>query len=215
MKPSKVTVIDYGVGNLLSVQRGLEKCGAEVSISSDPSEILNSTKVVFPGVGAFPDGMKALENLKLIPVIKEFVASNRPLLAICLGMELLFDESNEFFVTSGLGLISGKVVPVPNTGTGGNKLKIPHIGWAELQITKKYPNWKDTVLSDIKENESTYFVHSYMAVPEFEENLLSTVSYGGNRLAAVVKKDNLIGCQFHPEKSGTVGLRILNRFCND
>jgi imidazole glycerol-phosphate synthase subunit HisH len=215
MKPSKVTVIDYGVGNLLSVQRGLEKCGAEVSISSDPSEILNSTKVVFPGVGAFPDGMKALENLKLIPIIKEFVASNRPLLAICLGMELLFDESNEFSVTSGLGLISGKVVPVPNTGTDGNRLKIPHIGWAELQTTTKYPNWKNTVLADIKENESTYFVHSYMAVPEFEENLLSTVSYGGNTLAAVVKKDNLIGCQFHPEKSGTVGLRILNRFCND
>ena len=215
MKPSKVTVIDYGVGNLLSVQRGLEKCGAEVSISSDPREILNSTKVVFPGVGAFPDGMKALENLKLIPIIKEFVASKRPLLAICLGMELLFDESNEFSDTSGLGLISGKVVPIPNTGTDGIKLKIPHIGWAELQTTKKYPNWKNTVLSDINENESTYFVHSYMAVPEFEENLLSTVSYGGNRVAAVVKKDNLIGCQFHPEKSGNVGLRILNRFCND
>jgi glutamine amidotransferase len=183
MSSVKVTVIDYGVGNLLSVQRGLEKCGSTVTISSDPKVILNSEKVVFPGVGAFPDGMKALKKLDLISVIQDYVLSQKPLLAICLGMEMLFDESCEFSVTSGLALIPGKVVPVPSTATTGEKLKIPHI--------------------------------SYMAVPKFEENLVSTVTYGGNSLAAVVQKNNLTGCQFHPEKSGEVGLRILKRFCND
>jgi glutamine amidotransferase len=215
MNSAKVTIIDYGVGNLLSVQRGLEKCGASVTISSDPKVLLSSERVVFPGVGAFPDGMNALNTLNLNSVIKDFVQTGRPLLAICLGMELLFDESTEFSLTSGLALISGRVVPVPSLSPQGEKLKIPHIGWAELETTKTYQNWDKTVLSDIKPFESAYFVHSYMAVPKYEENLVSTVSYGGNNLAAVVQKDNITGCQFHPEKSGEVGLRILSRFCND
>ena len=215
MNSAKVTIIDYGVGNLLSVQRGLEKCGASVTISSDPKVLLSSERVVFPGVGAFPDGMKALNTLNLNSVIKDFVQTGRPLLAICLGMELLFDESTEFSLTSGLALISGRVVPVPSLSPQGEKLKIPHIGWAELETTKTHQNWDKTVLSDVKPFESAYFVHSYMAVPKYEENLVSTVSYGGNNLAAVVQKDNITGCQFHPEKSGEVGLRILSRFCND
>lgn len=215
MNSTKVTIIDYGVGNLLSVQRGLEKCGASVTISSDPKVLLSSERVVFPGVGAFPDGMNALNKLNLNSVIKDFVQTGRPLLAICLGMELLFDESTEFSLTSGLALISGRVVPVPSLSPQGEKLKIPHIGWAELETTKTHQNWDKTVLSDVKPFESAYFVHSYMAVPKYEENLVSTVSYGGNNLAAVVQKDNITGCQFHPEKSGEVGLRILSRFCND
>jgi glutamine amidotransferase len=215
MNSAKVTIIDYGVGNLLSVQRGLEKCGASVTISSDPKVLLCSEKVVFPGVGAFPDGMNALNTLNLNSVIKDFVQTGRPLLAICLGMELLFDESTEFSLTSGLALISGRVVPVPSLTPQSEKLKIPHIGWAELETTKTHQNWDKTVLSDVKPFESAYFVHSYMAVPKYEENLVSTVSYGGNNLAAVVQKDNITGCQFHPEKSGEVGLRILSRFCSD
>jgi glutamine amidotransferase len=215
MNSTKVTIIDYGVGNLLSVQRGLEKCGASVTISADPKVLLSSERVVFPGVGAFPDGMNALNKLNLNSVIKDFVQTGRPLLAICLGMELLFDESTEFSLTSGLALISGRVVPVPSLSPQGEKLKIPHIGWAELETTKTHQNWDKTVLSDVKPFESAYFVHSYMAVPKYEENLVSTVSYGGNNLAAVVQKDNITGCQFHPEKSGEVGLRILSRFCND
>lgn len=215
MNSTKVTIIDYGVGNLLSVQRGLEKCGASVLISSDPKVILGSERVVFPGVGAFPDGMGALKTLNLISVIKEFAQTERPLLAICLGMELLFDESTEFSLTSGLELISGRVIPVPSSTPKGEKLKIPHIGWAELETTDTHPNWDLTILSEVKPGESAYFVHSFMAVPKYEENLVSTVSYGGNKLAAVVKKNNVTGCQFHPEKSGEVGLRILKRFCDD
>jgi glutamine amidotransferase len=130
-------------------------------------------------------------------------------------MELLFDESTEFSLTSGLALISGRVVPVPSLSHQGGKLKIPHIGWAELETTKTHQNWDKTILSNVKPFESAYFVHSYMAVPKYEENLVSSVSYGGNNLAAVVQKDNITGCQFHPEKSGEVGLRILSRFCND
>jgi glutamine amidotransferase len=215
MNSNKVTIIDYGVGNLLSVQRGLEKCESSVTISSDPKVILRSDRVVFPGVGAFPDGMSALNTMNLISVIKEFAQTERPLLAICLGMELLFDESTEFSLTTGLELISGRVIPVPSSSPNGEKLKIPHIGWAELETTKTYPNWEKTILSDVRPHESAYFVHSFMAVPKYKENLVSTVSYGGNNLAAVVQKNNVIGCQFHPEKSGEVGLRILNRFCND
>jgi glutamine amidotransferase len=130
-------------------------------------------------------------------------------------MELLFDDSNEFSLTSGLALISGRVVPVPSLTPNGEQLKIPHIGWAELETTKTHPNWDKTMLSEIKPGESVYFVHSFMAVPKNEQNLVSTVSYGGNNLAAVVQKNNVTGCQFHPEKSGEVGLRILNRFCNE
>ena len=105
--------------------------------------------------------------------------------------------------------------PVPASSPNGKKLKIPHIGWAELETTKTHPNWEKTILSYVKPHDSAYFVHSFMAVPKYEENLVSTVSYGGNRLAAVVQKNNVVGCQFHPEKSGEVGIRILNRFCND
>jgi glutamine amidotransferase len=130
-------------------------------------------------------------------------------------MELLFDVSTEFSLTSGLELISGRVIPVPSLTPNGEKLKIPHIGWAELETTATHPNWDLTILSEVKPGESAYFVHSFMAVPKYEENLVSTVSYGGNKLAAVVKKNNVTGCQFHPEKSGEVGLRILKSFCDD
>lgn len=212
---NNITVIDYGLNNLLSVQRALEKCGANVTISSDPKFIVESTKVVFPGIGAYPDGMNALKDLNLDSAIKTYALSGKPLLAICLGMEMLFDQSNEFRVTRGLGLISGDVVPVPGKTVDNKKLKVPHIGWSELEPTASYPKWNGTILSDIKAQESAYFVHSYMAVPKLQENLLATVKYGGNQLAAVVIQENIIGCQFHPEKSGEVGLRILKKFCDD
>ncbi len=129
-------------------------------------------------------------------------------MAICLGIELLFDESYKFSVTAGFALIPEKIIPVPSTATTGEKLKIPHIGWAELETSPSYPDWQATILSEVKPLQSVYFVHSYMAVPKFEENLVSTVTYGGNSLAAVVQKNNLIGYQFHPEKSGEVGFEF-------
>lgn len=212
MSSTEVTIIDYGVGNLLSVQRGLEYCGANVLVSSNPRVILESQRVVLPGVGAFPKAMDALNKLKLGSVIQEFSLLNRPLLAICLGMQLLMDESEEFDLTPGLGLISGRVVPVPNVDTKGDTQKIPHIGWSPLQTTKPKKDWSGTLLEDNQSGDAAYFVHSFMAQPSNQENLLAHVDYGGDRISAVISKNQMTGCQFHPEKSGAVGLKILRRF---
>jgi glutamine amidotransferase len=212
MPSDEITVIDYGVGNLLSVQRALERCGARVLVSSDPETILKSPKVVFPGVGAFPSAMKKLEELSLVSVIQEIAKLGKPLLAICLGMQLLFDESEEFGNTKGLGIIPGKVVSMRDATTHSQLSKFPHIGWSPLQFVDASDSWSNTLLDGIKEGDSTYFVHSFMAIPKFEEHRISDVNYSGLRIPAVVAKGKITGCQFHPEKSGEVGLQIIRNF---
>ncbi len=212
MTISKVTIIDYGVGNLLSVQRGFEHFGAEVTITSEPQIILASTKVVLPGVGAFANAMQALGNLNLIPVLHEVANRKIPLLGICLGMQLMLDESEEFGVNKGLGLISGKVIPVPKHDSAGNVQKIPHIGWNVLRKPTEANTWDGTLLADIGNNDSAYFVHSYMSVPNNPNHIIAECLYGGQSIPAVISKDNITACQFHPEKSGEVGLKILQRF---
>lgn len=212
MNSPDVTIIDYGVGNLLSVQRGLEYWGAKVTLSSDAREILESERVVLPGVGAFPKAMEALNSRKLVSVIQEFAKSDKPLLAICLGMQLLMDESEEYGLTSGLGLIPGRVVPVPNTDLEGKTLKIPHIGWSDLKTSNAKIDWSGTVLENNQEGDAVYFVHSFMAQPSDPENLIAYVEYGDERIAALILKNKITGCQFHPEKSGEVGLKILKKF---
>ena len=146
-KNYEVTVIDYGVGNLLSVQRGFEKCGAEVRLDSDPRSILTAKRVVLPGVGAFANAMAALKNYGLIQVIQEIAKRNTPLLGICLGMELLFQESSEFGTTRGLGLIPGFVTSIPRMTKESAQLKIPHIGWNSIHPSRKGTKWKDSILS--------------------------------------------------------------------
>ena len=210
MKTPEITVIDYGVGNLLSVSRGLEHCGAKVNMSSDPDFILESKKVILPGVGAFPNGMRALIELGLDTVIKEVVKNDVPLLGICLGMQLLLDESEEFGLTKGLGVIPGKVVPIPNKSVGGEIQKIPHIGWNSLVNSGE--DWQNTILQETREGDATYFVHSFMASPHKSENRIADVLYGGHKISAVIAKGKTTGCQFHPEKSGAVGLKILRNF---
>ena len=212
MKTPEITVIDYGVGNLLSVSRGLEHCGAKVNISSDPEFILKSKKVILPGVGAFPNGMRALIELGLDIVIKEVVKNEVPLLGICLGMQLLLDESEEFGITKGLGVIPGKVVPIPTKSVDGEIQKIPHIGWSSLVNSGE--DWQNTILQEVREGEAVYFVHSFMASPEKSEDLLADALYGGHKISAVIAKGNTTGCQFHPEKSGEIGLNILRNFIN-
>jgi glutamine amidotransferase len=212
MASAEVTIIDYGVGNLLSVKRGLEFCGAKVSISSNPAEILDSKRVVLPGVGAFPNAMAALNRLDLIHTIQKYADSGKPLLAICLGMQLLMDESDEFDVTSGLGLIPGRVVEVPKITTEGAAQKIPHIGWSGLQQPGLSSGWSNSILKGIKVGAATYFVHSFMAQPTDSNHTVATALYGGQKIAAVIAKDNVVGCQFHPEKSGEFGLTILENF---
>ena len=212
MQYRNVTVVDYGVGNLLSVKRGLEKCGASVEITSNPKQILSADKVVFPGVGAFPNAMLALEELKLIEVMLELAELKKPILAICLGMQLLMEQSDEFRITKGLGIIPGVVTKIPNLVYGGIKLKIPHIGWNHLVKNRNEESWNGTVLEGTETDESVYFVHSYMVVPRDEKVRVADTIYGENRISAVIARDQIVGCQFHPEKSGKIGLKILENF---
>lgn len=215
MSTPEVTVIDYGVGNLLSVQRGFEHCGAKVILTADPEQILAANRAVLPGVGAFGNGMQALERLGLVAVIRELARRKTPLLGICLGMQLLLEESEEFGVTAGLGLISGRVIPVPDQTLSGATQKIPHIGWSALQPSNTAAGWEHTLLQDNRLGEAAYFVHSFMAVPTDPTHRLADCLYGGHKIAATIKRDQITGCQFHPEKSGEVGLKILRRFCVD
>lgn len=212
MNIPRVTVIDYGVGNLLSVQRGLEYCGAHVTLTSDAEQILSASRIVLPGVGAFQNGMQALEQLGLIEVIQEVANRKIPLLGICLGMQLLLTESEEFGLTKGLGLIPGRVIPVPTHALNGETQKIPHIGWSSLQYSNIEKKWDGSVLHDNQPGSAAYFVHSFMAIPDLGEHRVADCIYGGHRVPAVIACNQISGCQFHPEKSGEVGLKVLRRF---
>ncbi len=214
MKSPEITIIDYGLGNLLSVSRGFEYCGAKVKVTSDPKEIINSSRVVLPGVGAFPNAMALLEKYNLIETIKEYGKSGKPLLAICLGMQLLMDESEEFSHTDGLGLIPGRVLSIPSLDSLGQKTKIPHIGWSSLCPSNLEASWSNTLLEDNNAGDSVYFVHSFQVLPEDPADEIAYTKYGGHRISSVISKGSIVGCQFHPEKSGLIGSKILSRFCH-
>ncbi len=206
MRPS-VTVIDYGIGNIHSVVKALLHVGANVCLTADPDEVARSTRVVVPGVGAFPDGMAKLRSRNLDAAIVEHAKSGEPLLGICLGMQMLLSESTEFGHHDGLAIIAGSVVPL----TPGDGIKVPHIGWNSM-----YPvgeaTWTHQLLIDLPAEPMVYFVHSYTAWPEREEDRLADADYGGQRVSAAIARENVVGFQFHPEKSGEVGLEILGRF---
>jgi len=212
MSKREVAVIDYGIGNLLSVRRGLERCGASVIVTADPNAILSASRVVLPGVGAFADGMVELRRQGLDAVVKEVAAKGTPLLGICLGMQMLLDESEEFVTTPGLGLIAGRVVQVPAMTTDGRPQKIPHIGWNTLVLPQGRESWDGTLLQEVNSHEAVYFVHSFMASPADRGHCIADCHYGGVTVSAAIRRDNIHGFQFHPEKSGEVGLRILKRF---
>lgn len=208
---NQVVVVDYGIGNLKSVQRGLEKVGATVEITSDSKKIQTASRLVLPGVGSFEDGMLGLEETGVIPAIYNFVKSGNPLLGICLGMQMLFERSEENGIHEGLGLISGSVQAIPPTEDQITVRKVPHIGWSALKIPKS-GTWKNTLLHSSSEKTFVYFVHSYMGVPQEQTHLLAQCEYEGLRITAAVKMDNVSGFQFHPEKSGEAGLKILDKF---
>lgn len=205
-------MIDYGVGNLLSVQRGLEHVGAKVTLTAEPELILAAKRVVLPGVGAFANAMQALDHLGLVDVIREIARRQTPLLGICLGMQLLLDESEEFGITQGLGLIPGRVIPIAAHSVDGQPQKIPHIGWNALQPSSAQASWNGTLFQDVQPGEAAYFVHSFMAVPSDPAHRVAECVYGGHLVSAAIGRDKIVGCQFHPEKSGEVGLKILRRF---
>jgi glutamine amidotransferase len=209
-RSSKVVVVDYGIGNLHSVVKALRHEGGDVTISSDVATIAAADRLVLPGVGAFGDGMRELTERNLIEPLRAYVKTGRPFLGICLGMQLLLDESEEFGRREGLGIVPGKVVEIPRK-TGENvAVKIPHIGWNEI-APPPGKSWEGSLLADVPVGTSMYFVHSFAAVPD-EEFRLADAMYGGFRVSASIRRDNVTGCQFHPEKSGALGLRIVNRF---
>lgn len=210
MKP-QVTLIDYGVGNLFSVSRALERCGAEVVVSGDPSAIDRAERLVLPGVGAFAGGMQGLRERGLIEPIRRYAASDRPLLGICLGMQMFATAGEEFGEHAGLGLVKGRVVAIPNRSSAGTKLKVPHIGWVPLQRAAA-DSWRSSPLRDTDFDSTVYLVHSYHLIPTHNEALLAYCDYGGNRITAAVARGRIWGFQFHPEKSGPVGLGILRTF---
>ena len=208
----KVTVIDYGLSNLLSVRHALEHFGAEVELTGDPAAVLAAGALVLPGVGAFRDGMQGLERLGLIGPIRQKAAAGTPLLGICLGMQMLFDQSEEFGSWQGLGLVPGKVVRIPAEAADGARQKVPHIGWEGLLPAGGRADFAGTVLFGVRPGGECYFIHSYEAKPADEADRLADAMYGGRRVCAAVQRGNVVGTQFHPEKSGPVGLAILEGY---
>ena len=205
-----VTVVDFGRGNLLSVARAFEHCGATVTLADESGPVTAADRLVLPGVGAFGDAMAELARRGLDDAIRAFAATGRPFLGICLGMQLMLDESEEFGRHAGLGLVPGAVTAVPAEGADGRPHRVPHIGWNALRPANG--GWDGTVLGDIVPGSSVYFVHSFAASPESESDRLADCDYDGVRIAAAIRRGAWTGCQFHPEKSGPVGLHIIENF---
>ena len=199
-----IAIIDYGVGNLFSLVSSFKMIGADAVVTGDPDVIRRADKLILPGVGAFADAIAKLRESGLDRVLMEEAARGKELMGICLGMQLLFEKSMEYGEHEGLGLLRGSVVSME--GVIPAELKIPHIGWNALHFQKDH-----RLMKYIQENDCVYFVHSYYAV-DCEDSLLATAEYG-KELTAMVGKNNVMGCQFHPEKSGAVGLNILRAFC--
>lgn len=197
-------IVDYGVGNLFSLRCSLSKLNEETAVTGDPAEILNADRIILPGVGAFADASEKLGNTGLDHTLAEAKERGIPLLGICLGMQLLFEKSYEFGEYDGLSFIKGKIKPIV---TGDEKLKIPHIGWNSLELTDK----RSKLYKYIADGDYVYFVHSYAAL-ECDSYVTAYTDYG-TRVTASAECGNVYGVQFHPEKSGETGLKILKAFC--
>jgi len=210
-KREKITVIDYGMGNLFNVMRALEALECDVSITNDVKNIVNADKLLLPGVGAFEDGMSDLKTSNLDSAIKEFSLTERPLMGICLGMQLLMSVSEENGRHDGLNLIEGDVLKFKEPNEKSAKYKIPQIGWNKLSETK-LSKWPGSILEGIENNAYMYFLHSYYVNPKDKKVVISETSYGQNTFCSVLQKNQIIGCQFHPERSGEIGLKILKNF---
>ena len=199
-----IAIIDYGVGNLFSLSSSLKLIGADAVVTNDVEVIRKADKIILPGVGAFEDAIAKLKENNLDLFVKEQAKGGKPLMGICLGMQLLFEKSFEYGEHEGLGILKGQVVPMQ--GSIPEELKIPHIGWNALHLT----NTDCPIFENISEEDCVYFVHSYYA-EGCEDSLVATTEYG-KELTAAVAKDNVYGCQFHPEKSGEIGMKILRSF---
>lgn len=199
-----IAIVDYGVGNLFSLISSFKKIGADIVVTADPEVISNADRIILPGVGAFEDAAKKLRDSGLDKVIIAEAQNGKKLMGICLGMQMLFQQSYEYGCHEGLGLLKGSIVPMQDSIPAG--LKIPHIGWNALHFTRESDLFKY-----INNNDCVYFVHSFYAT-DCDDSVIATAEYG-KELTAAVQKGNIMGCQFHPEKSGEVGLNILRAFC--
>jgi glutamine amidotransferase len=210
---SKVTVVDYGAGNLLSVVRALEHSGADIHITQQAADIAAASKLILPGVGAFGDCMKALQRLNVVEALRTYIRSDKPFLGICVGMQVMFEAGEEFGEHEGLGVIAGRVRRISGPGDRATLFKIPHIGWGKL-ISPPHADWQGTLLEPAihSHDPSVYFVHSFVGHPAASEAILATVDYHGMALCAAVRKGNAVGVQFHPEKSAVLGLSMLKSF---
>lgn len=209
---SDVVIINYGAGNLRSVWQALEHCGTTPIISEDPAVIAAAGKIILPGVGAFPAAMHELNKRGLDEAVHNAVSRGSLLMGICLGMQMLFDSSEEFEVTKGLGLIPGSVTRIPLTTADGTPRKVPHIGWNELVVSGGNNSWGNSILRDVPQGAPVYFLHSFMANPAMPADRIADGLVDDLPVTAAAQRDNVIGCQFHPEKSGTAGLRIFQEF---
>lgn len=208
-KKRKVVIIDYEMGNLFSVKTACEKVGIEAVLSGSAEEISEASFLILPGVGAFGDAMDNLRKLKIVEPIKKFISSGRPFLGICLGMQLLMTESEEFGRHKGLDIIKGKVVKFPV-----GKDKVPQVGWNKILKADGKTNWNNSLLKGLFEGEYMYFVHSFYCLLDDEKNVLSKTEYAGLDYCSALRKDNVFACQFHPEKSGEEGLKIYKNLAN-
>lgn len=203
-----IVVIDYGIGNIKSIKNAFDEFGVKIILSREKVDILNADGVILPGVGAFSHGMNNLIKYNLVDIIGEFVKTDRPLLGICLGMQMMLEESEEFGITKGLGLIKGKVIKIPIDET--KKVKLPHISWNGIKA--KNITWGNTILENVPEDSDMYFVHTFVANPKNEDEILSVTEYADIEFCSSIKKNNIYGCQFHPEKSSKIGLTIIKNF---
>ncbi|MDD2500628.1 MAG: imidazole glycerol phosphate synthase subunit HisH [Geobacter sp.] len=202
-----IAIIDYGMGNLRSVQKGFERVGFAAEVTADPKRLLAADKIVLPGVGAFRDCIRNLEQGGFVEPILQVIAEGRPFLGICLGLQLLFTESEEFGLHKGLGVIPGRVVRFPEgMKEQGEKLPVPHMGWNQIALKAETP-----LFNGIHDNSNVYFVHSYYVKPDDTSVVAATCSYG-LEFCAAIRKDNLMATQFHPEKSQGIGLQMLKNF---
>lgn len=203
----KIAIIDFKLSNLFSVAHACEYVGLKAKITSDPKDLQEADGLILPGVGAFADAMKNLKKFSLIQPILEHTNNKKPLMGVCLGLQLLFETSEEFGIHKGLGVFKGNVTKFSNKNPKGEKVRIPHIGWDKVEIKKKSPIFKD-----FKNNEFMYFVHSYFVKPKSHDIIAATTNYDGIEFVSAVLKDNIFAVQFHPEKSGARGPLIYKNF---
>lgn len=208
----KVAIVDFGLGNLYSVRHACLHVNLDVEITSSKDSILHADAVILPGVGAYGDAMNALHRLDLTTALRDFARSGKPLLGVCLGMQLLMSESHEFGIHEGLGIIKGTVVPFGEPREGERILKVPQIGWNQIRSPENTIKWDNTILNGLSQNEYMYFVHSFVVAPEDSGVVLSTTNYGEISFCSSLQVDNIFACQFHPERSGKMGLQIYQNF---